>query len=357
MGTDSKRLRLEIKDADRGEVTAVLATFNVIDKDDDWTYPGAFEEGASVPISSFGHSSVLTGALPAGKGTIHSTEREAILDGKFFMDTTAGRETFTVVKQLPDLEWSYGLKAIDFEYGSKDGRTVRFLKKLKAIEASPVVMGAGVGTRTLTVKQQKEGVVEYKSAIRSHSTPTTSAAWDGAAVEAGVAEDASVSDLRSVYAWVNSEEDPETKSAYRFPHHMSVGGAANLRACSAVVAVLNGGRGGSSIPDPDRGGVWSHVAGHMRDGDREPPELRSGTNDMEISDRVVAALVEVSAVIDEASRLDAEIQAKGQGLSHRKHELLGWLDDEMRRLRSVLDTPDEEAAREYVRFVGLAKEV
>lgn len=56
-------------------------------------------------------------------------------------------------------------------------------------------------------------------------------------------------------------------------------GAANLSACSAAIAVLNGGRGGANIPDDDRKGCWNHVARHLRDGDREPPELKSADPD------------------------------------------------------------------------------
>jgi len=52
-------------------------------------------------------------------------------------------------------------------------------------------------------------------------------------------------------------------------------GAANVRACIAVIGVLNGARGGANIPDADRKGVWNHVAPHIRAADMEPAELRS----------------------------------------------------------------------------------
>ena len=69
------------------------------------------------------------------------------------------------------------------------------------------------------------------------------------------------------------------KDAGKFPHHMvdanGTVGAANTNACSAVIASLNGGRGGSGIPDADRQGVWDHVAKHLTDDGKEPPALRS----------------------------------------------------------------------------------
>jgi len=86
-----------------------------------------------------------------------------------------------------------------------------------------------------------------------------------------------------MFAWQDPDGDPTTKAAYKFPHHEVDGdgtpGAANLRGCSAGIAVLNGGRGGADIPDGDRQGVWSHLAAHLRDGDQEPPELKEGTRD------------------------------------------------------------------------------
>lgn len=151
---DTKSLRVEVKDADedRGEVTAVFSTFNVKDSDWDVTLPGAIEEGASALISAYGHSS-WGGELPAGKGTLSSTKTEAVFTGKFFMDTEQGVNTFRTVKGVGEIqEWSYGYDALEYSYGDHDGEHVRFLAKLKVHEVSPVLLGAGVGTRTLSAK-------------------------------------------------------------------------------------------------------------------------------------------------------------------------------------------------------------
>jgi hypothetical protein len=146
--------RVEVKDEDRGEVAAVFSTLGVIDSDGDVTLPGAFEDGAKVRISAYGHKS-WDGVLPVGKGSIREVGDEAIMTGRFFLDTPAGAETFTVVKELSAdglQEWSYGYDPVEFSFGEQDDRPVRFLSKLKVHEVSPVLLGAGVGTRTLTVK-------------------------------------------------------------------------------------------------------------------------------------------------------------------------------------------------------------
>lgn len=157
-----KSLRgLKITDAEEGRVQAIFATLNVIDSDGDVTVPGAFEKGAEVRVSAYNHASWQAGQLPVGKGTIREEGEHAILDAQFFMDTTHGHDTFTVIKQLGDLgEWSYGYDVLDGEPGQKDGRDVKFLKSLKVHEVSPVILGAGVGTRTLAVKSIKEMLEE-----------------------------------------------------------------------------------------------------------------------------------------------------------------------------------------------------
>ena len=149
--------RVEIKDADKGEITAVFATLNVIDSDGDVTLPGAFQAGAKVRISAYGHKS-WEGVLPVGKGSIREIGNEAVLDGRFFLDTAAGADTFRVVKALGEdglQEFSYGYDASEFSFGDFEGRQVRFLKRLLVHEVSPVLLGAGVGTRVLAAKGRR----------------------------------------------------------------------------------------------------------------------------------------------------------------------------------------------------------
>src|SRR5262247_3217444 len=94
--------------------------------------------------------------------------------------------------------------------------------------------------------------VEERSAIPSHTTATSDAAWDGPANEARLSNDAGRATYRRAYAWVDPDKDPDTKAAYRFIHHEVSGdgavGAASTSACSTGIGVLNGGRGGTTIP-------------------------------------------------------------------------------------------------------------
>ena len=168
--TEHKALaRVEIKDEDRGEVAAVFSTFDVIDKDGDVTVKGAFTDGAPVAISAYGHQS-WKGHLPVGKGRIRELSTEAVMEGRFFMDTAQGADTFRTVKALseddgPGQEWSYGLADIKSERGVFDGQSVRFLKSIRVPEVSPVMSGAGVDTRTLAVKGEGLKFSEHATTV------------------------------------------------------------------------------------------------------------------------------------------------------------------------------------------------
>jgi hypothetical protein len=150
----------EIKDADKGTFVSIFATLNTKDHDGDVTLPGAFTDGAMMPVSAYGHSS-WNGNPPVGKAKIKTVGDQAQAHGSFFMDTQAGSDTFKVVKSLAEDgmgEWSYGYDAVEKSYGEwpteGDGPKdqVRFLRKQKVHEVSPVLLGAGIDTVTVSAK-------------------------------------------------------------------------------------------------------------------------------------------------------------------------------------------------------------
>jgi len=350
--------RVTVKDAAKGEVTAVFATLNSIDSDGDVTLPSAFEEGCPVRISAYGHQS-WQGALPVGKGTIRTVGNEAILDGQFFMNTAHGRDTFEVVKELgSQQEWSYGYDPVEFHFGEFEGKQVRFLAKQKVHEVSPVLLGAGVGTRVLAAKALASAGVDPASAmglvrkpgkgIDVHETPVVSRSWDATFAVKGIDDNTRPSELRTVYAWCDPDGDPERKSSYRLPHHHGVDGPANLRAIVAGIALLNSDNG-AGIPENDRKAVYDHLAAHMRDADTDPPEYRTGsTSALKFYDHGTAVLATVSSFIDRASEVMALRAKKGKGLAPASADLIAWIDDDLRRLKALLENP-QLAAEEPLR--------
>lgn len=110
-------------------------------------------------------------------------------------------------------------------------------------------------------------------------TPTVDTPWDGPAAKTNLKLDDTQTYYERAFAWRDGEADETKKSAYKFIHHEvdanGTIGAANLVACSAGIAVLNGGRGGADIPDADKKGVWEHLAAHLKDGGKDVPALKS----------------------------------------------------------------------------------
>lgn len=150
--------------------------------------------------------------------------------------------------------------------------------------------------------------------VAPHSTKTTDEPWDGPANRANLPSPLPVSTAKAAHAWIDDaqiENDTLPKSAAKFIHHEVASGgavgAANTNGCSAGIAVLNGGRGGSGIPDSDRKGVWNHLARHLRDAGQEPPPLKSFEDlDLEADAGGVGSVEDEIALLCMAERLVME---------------------------------------------------
>lgn len=156
-----KTFRGEVKSLDEGTVRVAFATLNDVDKDGDVTLPGFFGKQATVmvPVHDWNH-------VPIGKGVIFEEGDQAIAEVKLNLDIPAARDWHSALKfdmaNPPALqEYSYGYTVLDggSEYGDFKGRRVRYLKArpdgspgVDVHEVSPVLLGAGNGTRTLGVK-------------------------------------------------------------------------------------------------------------------------------------------------------------------------------------------------------------
>lgn len=117
-------------------------------------------------------------------------------------------------------------------------------------------------------------------------------AWDAAAVEARVKSPADKAYFSKIYAYFKDGEDDTVKSSFSYPHHAvaedGTPGAPNATACSAGIAALNGGRGGTTIPESEKAGVHAHLARHLSAAGKTPPELTS------LDDVLVAAAYSVT---------------------------------------------------------------
>lgn len=155
MELERKRLPFTLKaDGNEGEFRAVFATFDVVDHDGDITRPGAFKDGSEVIIGSWGHK---THELPVGKGRIVTDQKEAAVEGSFFLDTQPGRDTYQTVKNLGPLgEWSYVFSIKRWEIERSEGSYHRVLHELDVYSVDPVLAGAGIDTRTTAIKSRRD---------------------------------------------------------------------------------------------------------------------------------------------------------------------------------------------------------
>lgn len=151
----------EIKDADRGEVVAVVSRFDVVDRDRDVVLSGAIPDGVAVKLSAYGHDVIKEGKPPVGKGIIRVEGDRAVLYAKYFMSTERGRDAFAQVKEMgSDSEWSAGFwndvgtVPMTPEWRAKGAR--RLIAKMEVVESSPVFIAANQYTSTVAVKEALE---------------------------------------------------------------------------------------------------------------------------------------------------------------------------------------------------------
>jgi HK97 family phage prohead protease len=287
MGTDEHvqlTVPIEWKAADdgTGSVEGLAAVFGNVDLGGDLIVKGAFKRTLDQWAKSKGRIPLVDGHLKDSATTLlGSVERAKETDKGLWFRARFSSDPGAQSVRTKALEghlngvsigWLPVPGKVRFEQG-EDGELVRILGEVKLFEISLTPIPMNPEARLASVKSAQSA----KTAIGSHSTGTTDTSWDANAQRTRLPNSAQA--LAAAHAWRQAGGDADAKATYRFIHHM-VGaggevGVANLIACSTGIGVLNGGRGGTTIPDADRQGVYSHLAKHLRDAGREPPELKA----------------------------------------------------------------------------------
>jgi HK97 family phage prohead protease len=259
--------------ATTGTFEARVAAYGNVDLGGDRIEEGAFDDtlkswndsGDPLPViwshqwdDPMAHIGVVKSAT--------STKDGLDIVGELDLSTDLARQVHRLMVGRRVKEFSFAYLPTDAAPDPDDDR-VRVLRGLDLIEVGPTLKGMNPETE----------LYGAKSALASHGSGTTDDDWDAATMVGRLPS--SEAALRAAHAWRDPDGDPDAKSSYKFPHHM-VGddgrvGSANLRGASAGIGALNGARGGASIPADDRSGVYAHLARHLRDGDREVPDLRA----------------------------------------------------------------------------------
>ena len=320
---------VQVIDEAQGIVRAITSATNVADDVGDIIEPGAYRKTLAkrTPKVVDAHSwerpvgkclSVVE--LMPGDGRLPS-ELKALGAGgllaemQFNLETQAGRDAFAnVVFFGAEGEWSIGYDCTGPEgkaFQGADG--FRHIQELALFEVSPVLFGANPYTGTLSAKQlvaAAQGApeaerlelarqfkallaeAEAKAATAYHDVATTEVPWD-AGENVNRIKSGDVAALKACFALVNGDET--VKGSYKLPHHMvsadgSVG-AANLGACSSAIGALNGGRGGMvDVSESEKKAAWAHLAHHLRDGGKTPPELKGAPVEIDGSARGIGSV-------------------------------------------------------------------
>ena len=168
-----------------------------------------------------------------------------------------------------------GVKALTAEGSFDSGKVARFFDTYPASESIALSR----------VRAACRSFVDFgavtRMALPPHKTPKAAAdqAWDADAVWKGINDnyegEERAARFRLVSAYMVSEADPETRGAWKFPHH-DVDGDVVWHGIAAAMAALNGARGGGSdLSEKDREGIYRHLEAHYKQFDKEPPERRS----------------------------------------------------------------------------------
>ena len=245
---------------DAGAFSARISTLNVIDKDNDVTVSGAFEGNDPVRVSRFNHSSAVRDDLPVGVATIQEVGDQVIAEGQLNLDTVGGRDLYDTLKfeakNNVASEWSYGFTVEESEDGEQDDQKVRFLRRLKAFEISPVMRGAGLDTATLAVKTATD-FGDLPLYDRDYSWNSSAALgrvrkWassDGS----GEKDTMDWAKYSKAFFWYDPDDD-ESFGGFKLPFADITDGKlwAVPRGIFAVAGVLQGARGGVDISEVDQ---------------------------------------------------------------------------------------------------------
>lgn len=158
--------------------------------------------------------------------------------------------------------------------------TTRIAIEQRGADVMDEIFGSWAGrnperARSLVISGEHREVVPYKK------TPTSEEPWDGPANRKNLPSPLPVETAREAFAWIDEsrvEDGNIPKDGCKFIHHLvaedGAVGDADVQACTTGIGVLNGEMQGTTIPDADRQGVYDHLAKHLEDAGKEPPELK-----------------------------------------------------------------------------------
>ena len=266
------------------------------------------------PVILFGHDYQ---SLPVGKciGIYKDTDNRKLVQDIMF-PTKDEYEFADTVYRLARSGYlsstSVGFIGLETEprLNEKGEYVGRKYKKMELLETSIVPVPSNPFATMMTEARSKgiinddelkeltrKAVVPYKS----YPTEPESTEWDGPNEIAT----ASPEDLKIMSTWFDAL-NADNKGSYKLPHHRASDKHLIWHGVTAAMGALLGARGGVSIPESDKRGVYNHLAKHYRDDfDKEPPEFRAYTD------------IELKSMFDHEEKRGASISAKNMEMMQK----------------------------------------
>jgi hypothetical protein len=145
---------------------------------------------------------------------------------------------------------------------------------------APVLPGNGDADRRLAdLEERFARVLSSLAVIPAHSSAVTDESWTALDLTAG-----DPAALRALHAWTDPDGDPSSPDSYRFAHHASPGGPANVPACREALEHLD------EVPDTDRAGVERHLRRHLDEYDQQQGNGTAGTYSPDAAQDFLAAI-------------------------------------------------------------------
>jgi HK97 family phage prohead protease len=328
---------------DQGRGMARIATLGVVDKDLDITKSGAFGEQKVKLLPAHDWKSV-----PLGKARVFEHGDEVLADFQLNLEIEAAKAWHSAIKfdmsdGNPIQEYSYGFTIIKADWGEYEGKSVRFLEKLKVHEVSPVVVGAGIGTGTLEVKRYRG-----REAVPLHEATTSADPWDSVIALRRLKGNQPESYYNRAYALRSLDGEPGAKSSWQFLHHFikedGEPGPASTRACYEGIAILNGAYGGTTVVQ--RQEIYDHLAKHIKDAGETPPELRSAEEcGVKLLDQLNLAIWSAETVAARLKERATIRSAEGRDIGEDARLAVGNLDRQLSDLQTTIKSINEAVTK------------
>lgn len=163
-------------------------------------------------------------------------------------------------------------------------------------------------------KANEKGAIPF----HDYGIADETAEWNGPMQMSECGDD--MEKLKDICAWFD-ETAPDVKSSYKLPHHQASDKKAVWKGVAAAMGAVLGGRGGVDMPEEDRQAVYNHLAKHYQQFEKEVPEFKAITAQIEKSpggilspksrqtiESTVSALKNVLRTDDESRKADNQVK-------------------------------------------------